>query len=80
MLALRPLDALQAIEYQEVRTPGHQGNAEQMQESGTLGRSHGRFIVPEVAIGLPQEVINIGLLIETPDEETSGTRRVLRPA
>ncbi len=78
--ALLTLDALQAVEHQEVGTADHQGVAQEVEQARALGGHRGRVVAGEIAVGLLEEVADVGLLVEAPDEETLGTRWVSRPA
>ncbi len=62
-----------------MRTADHQSVAQEVQQSGTLGRGRGRVAPREVAIGLVQEIAGIRFLIETPDKKALGPRKVTGP-
>ena len=62
-------------------TPGGgQGTAQKMEQSGPFRGGRRAFGRREIAVGLPQEVLRVGLVVETPDEETFETGLLLTRA
>src|SRR5262245_1102490 len=69
------LDALEAVEHQEIGTTVHQRIAEKVEESHTLGCTFDSLLICEVAVGLDQEPPGVRFLIEAPNEDSLGTVR-----
>jgi hypothetical protein len=79
-IALLVLHAFQTIKNQQVSSTRRQSITQQMQQARAFRRCWRRVSAAKVPMKLLQEIAGVRFLIETPDEETGGAQRLLRPA